>query len=282
MIRNPLNPGQISRISLSPDVVDCIVFWTKNPAPLLAHLAELEGFNFYFQFTLTPYGADFEPGLPPKPQLLETFRELSRKIGAERIIWRYDPIILSPEMSLSFHEKAFADLAVSLSGYTKHCIISFLDFYKKIERNLKYLRILPFTHESMRNTAARLVRIAEKNDLTLATCAEEIDLTDLGIVHGKCIDDDLITRLAKRKLTAVKDKTQRTSCGCVESIDIGFYNSCAHGCIYCYANSQNTTVKMNLRRHNPQSAMLIGAPRKTDTVKTRKTASFFDPQSRLL
>lgn len=281
LIRNPLNSKQIRKVPLTPDVVDCIVFWTKNPAKLLPHLPELAGFNFYFQFTLTPYGRKLEPGLPEKSQLLDTFQKLSRKIGSHKVIWRYDPIILSKKISVSFHEEAFTAMAESLKGYTRHCVISFLDLYKKIEKNLEGRGIFPFTYETMLEIAERFARIAQNNDLTLATCAEKIDLSSLGISHGKCIDDDLINRIAGRKITMEKDKTQRPLCGCIESIDIGAYNTCSHGCLYCYANSRAATTKKNCQQHDPAAGMLIGKPEKNDKVTTRKKVSFFDPQHKL-
>lgn len=280
-IRNPLNSKQIRKVPLTPDIVDCIVFWTKNPAKLLPYLPELAGYNLYFQFTLTPYGRKLEPGLPEKSQLMDTFQNLSRKTGVQKVIWRYDPIILSKQMSVSFHKEAFAAMAESLKGYTRHCVISFLDFYKKIEKNLEGRGILPFTYETIFEIAGCFARIAKNNDLSLATCAEEIDLSSLGIAHGKCIDNDLINRIAGRKITLEKDKTQRPLCGCVESIDIGAYNTCLHGCLYCYANSSAATIKKNCQQHDPASGMLIGKPGESDQVTTGKKPSFFDPQRRL-
>jgi DNA repair photolyase len=292
--RNPINPHQISKISLAQDVVDCIVFWTKNPANLLPYLNELAAYNFYFQFTITPYDQQLEPGLPPKPFLLELFKELSRKLGNNKVIWRYDPIMISPEISVAFHIDAFAAMAAALQGYTKRCVISFIDMYKKCEKNLRGLGILPFTENTMRETASEFAKIAAKNKIDLVTCAEEIDLSAYGIAHGKCIDDHgyeiqsklrgiipyaardcstnqsrsaahtelefhnkLITEISGRSLKIGKDKTQRPLCGCVTSVDIGAYNTCLHGCLYCYANSSIRTIKNNLQKHDPASPLLI-------------------------
>jgi len=256
-LRNPFNPLQISKISLAPANVDCLVFWTKNPANILPYLDELSGYNFYFQFTLTPYDNQLEPGLPPKPLLIELFKELSRKLDANRVIWRYDPIILSREMSVSFHLTAFAAMAAELRGSTRRCVISFLDMYKKCEKNLRGMGIFPFTEDTMCEIAAGFAAIAAKNNMEIVTCAEEIDLSNLGIAHGKCIDDKLISEISGRHVSNLKDKTQRPLCGCVTSVDIGAYNTCLHGCLYCYANSNLKLVRKNLAQHDPLSPFLV-------------------------
>jgi hypothetical protein len=256
-IRNPLNPHQVRKISLQPEEVDCLVFWTKNPANIFPYLAELAAFNFYFQFTLTPYDQLLEPGLPPKPYLIELFKELSRKLGKNRIIWRYDPIVISDDMPIAIHTSAFAAMAAALHGYTNRCVISFLDMYKKCEKNMKDVQPLPITAAMMQETAKSFTSIAARNELELVTCAEEIDLSSYGIAHGKCTDDKLIAELSGRSLRIGKDKTQRPLCGCLTSIDIGAYNTCLHGCLYCYANSSIKTVKRNLLQHDPLSPMLI-------------------------
>lgn len=272
-IRNPLNPRQISRIPLTPDVVDGIVFWTKNPSAFLPYLNEFSAYNFYFQFTITPYDGFLEPGLPPKPLLMELFKELSRKLGNNRVIWRFDPIIISEEMSVPFHIASFAAMAALLRGYTKRCVISFLDMYKKCERNLQNAGILPISREIMLEIAGAFAGIAAKNNIELVTCAEEIDLGRQGITHGKCIDDQLIAEISGKNLHIRKDKTQRPLCRCATSIDIGAYNTCLHGCLYCYANSDIKTIRKNLLEHDPMSPLQIGSPRDKDTVAERKTIS---------
>jgi hypothetical protein len=272
--RNPINPHQISKISLSPDVVDCIVFWTKNPANILPYLNELSGYNFYFQFTITPYGQELEPGLPPKPFLLELFKELSRRLDKNRVIWRYDPIIISPAMPVAFHIDVFAAMAAMLREYTKRCVISFIDMYKKCERNLRDTGLLPISQETMRKIAEAFAKIAARNKIELVTCAEEIDISSEGIAHGKCIDNKLVAEISGRSLKIGKDKTQRPLCHCVTSIDIGAYNTCEHRCLYCYANSNIKTIKINLVMHDLLSPLLIGSVGENDIVTTKKTASY--------
>jgi hypothetical protein len=134
LVRNPLNAQQIGRVSLSPDAVDCIVFWTKNPGPMLDRLGKLKDYNYYFQFTLTPYGKGVEANLPSKSALTDTFKRLSDIIGREKVVWRYDPIIISNKYDIGYHEKYFDIIANGIKDHTEKCTISFLDFYNKISK----------------------------------------------------------------------------------------------------------------------------------------------------
>lgn len=124
-VRNPMNYKQVSNVVLNPEVVDCIVFWTKNPEKLMNHLDEIDqmGYQYYFQFTITPYNHSIEPSLPPKARIIETFKRLSNKIGKEKVVWRYDPIILNEELTIEHHVRSFAEMVASLSEFTTDCII---------------------------------------------------------------------------------------------------------------------------------------------------------------
>ena len=136
VVRNPMNPGQLGRIALTPDVVDCIVFWSKDPAPLMPYLKELDamGYRYYFQFTLTPYGKNLEPGLRDKKEIEDCFRELARRVGSERIIWRYDPVVVNEVLDLNYHKKEFERLCRELQGCMRIITISFVDMYTKLGR----------------------------------------------------------------------------------------------------------------------------------------------------
>ena len=137
-VRNPMNIHQIGKISLDRNVVDGIVFWTKNPIPMLPRLDQLKEYIYYFQFTLTAYGPEIESGLPSKNiKLIPAFQELSNKIGKERVIWRYDPIFLNERYTMDYHKKYFRVLASKLAGYTEKCTISFLDLYRYTIRNIQ-------------------------------------------------------------------------------------------------------------------------------------------------
>lgn len=273
--RNPMNYHQVSRISLSEDVVDGIVFWTKNPTPMLDKLPFLTDYPYYFQFTLNAYGKDMEAGIPSKNDVIvPTFQKLSRIIGAERVIWRYDPIILTPTYTVEYHIHYFEKLAKQLSGYTNTCVISFVDMYRHLGSISRSMQFLPLGTEAIYELAGRFGDIAHKCDLALETCSEAIDLSMFGIGHGHCIDGELLERIIGHPLSLSKDKNQREECGCMASIDIGMYDSCANGCKYCYANHSLSTVRKNIRSHDLCSPLLYGSIGPEDIVKDRVVKSY--------
>lgn len=274
LTRNPMNPRQVSRISLSPDLLDGIVFWTKNPLPMLGRLDELGNIPYYFQFTLNVYDRDVERNIPSKNDiLLPAFQALSNKIGSERVIWRYDPILLNNRYTIAYHLHYFEVLASRLSGYTNRCTVSFLDRYDKTVRNTRSLSLIPETEAQQHRMIKCMASIANKYHMTLTTCAEMGDFSRYGVVHGSCIDKALLEKIGGFPLSAGKDHGQRPQCGCVESIDIGAYNTCGNGCLYCYANYSETAVQTGLLGHDPRSPLLTGTLRPEDKVTERKLIS---------
>lgn len=273
-VRNPMNYHQVGKVNLSPSVVDGIVFWTKNPIPMLERIHELEKYNYYFQFTLNPYGKDVEPNVPSKNDMIvPAFIELSKKVGRERIIWRYDPILFNEHYTMDYHRKYFDRLASKLCDYTEKCTVSFLDLYQKTERNIRPLQIIPETHEQQLDLMFSFSEIAKKHGIYIDTCAEAIDLSGLNIPHACCIDKERFERLGHFKLDIGKDKNQRQECGCIESIDIGAYNTCRNGCLYCYANYSNTAVQKTSAKHNPESPLLFGEIEPEDKIIERRAKS---------
>jgi Domain of unknown function (DUF1848). len=251
-VRNPMNWNQISKVDLSPEAVDCIVFWTKDPKNMLPRLREIDdlGYEFYFQFTLTPYGKDIETGLRDKADIIGTFKELSSMIGPERIVWRYDPVVLNASIDENWHIEKFKRLCSSLEGQTDECMISFVDMYpklRKVERNGIIRRIE--TNEKTRIFNA-FKDVAEEHGIKISTCCEpDMD-------NGKCIDPERIERIIGRSLSIKGKANQRELCNCAKSTDIGAYDSCASGCVYCYANRNPSTSVANLQRHDPTKSML--------------------------
>ena len=235
-VKNPFNANQKREINLEPNAVDCFVFWSKNPKPMLDKLDLIKEYNYYFQFTLNPYGRDIEVRLPPKNEIIETFKKVSDKIGVDRIIWRYDPVLFNDKYNTAYHIEKFDELAAALKGYTEKATFSFIDFYKKILKNLQSINAEEITHEEKITLAKNFSQIAEKNNFAIGVCAEDIDLAEYGITNARCIDAGLISKITGREITGKKDKNQRPECGCIGSVDIGQYNSCSNGCIYCYAN----------------------------------------------
>ena len=269
-VRNPMNIHQISRINIKPDVVDCIVFWTKNPQKMIDRLKELDEYNYYFQFTINPYDIKIEENVPLKSKIIETFKDLSDKIGPERVIWRYDPILLSENIDINYHIKYFKVLLKRLKGYTNQCVISFVDLYKKTVSNTKDLGIYEPSELQMRKLAISFVEIAKDYNMRIVSCSEKINLEEEGIDHGHCIDPMVIEKICNYAIKTTKDKNQRKECGCIESIDIGAYNTCNHKCKYCYANFNEEQVKNQSLKHIPTSSLLIGEIQNNDIVKERK------------
>lgn len=270
-VRNPMNPHQISRIALSPEAVDCIVFWTKNPANMLDRLDVLRDYACYFQFTLTGYGRDVEPGLPDKKKaLIPTFQRLSALVGKERVIWRYDPILLTKRYTAAYHVRAFAQIAEKLAPCTERVVISFVDSYAKIRKNLSALGARQPSGEEMLEIAAQMAQIASAHHLAIESCAEEIDLQAVGVSHGSCIDRALIERLTGCRLRGSKDRNQRAACGCLESVDVGSYDTCLNGCRYCYANDNDAKVRENVRIYDPCAPLLCSAVTAQDRITDRQ------------
>lgn len=278
-VRNPMNAHQVSRIELSPEVVDCIVFWTKNPAPMLERFKELGEYSCCFQFTLTGYGKDIEPGLPDKRQvLIPVFRELSGKLGAKRVIWRYDPILKNERYTAAYHLKAFEEIAGSLQGCTEKVVISFLDLYAKIKNHMARLHVQELSEQEMLEMAGQMARIAGKYGMAVESCAEKIDLAGVGVKHGSCIDKKLIEEIIGCRLSGGKDKNQRLECGCLESVETGLYNTCRNGCRYCYANFSDEAVRANAEAYDPASPLLCGSIGPEDKVTERKVRSLKEMQ----
>jgi hypothetical protein len=268
-VRNPVNIHQISRVDIEPDVVDCIVFWTKHAKPLMNELEELEDYKYYFQYTINPYDALIEKNVPRKNIIIDNFKELSDKIGPNRVIWRYDPILITNTINLDYHIKYFEQLAKRLSGFTDICVISFVDLYKKTVRNTQSLNMREPTMEEMHRFAHMMTEIAGLHNIKIVSCSEKENLEAEGIEHGCCIDRNLIEEITGYEIDATKDKNQRKECGCIQSIDIGAYNTCKHNCKYCYANFNPEKVDLQSKLHDPLSSLLIGEIMPDDKIRNR-------------
>lgn len=278
-VRNPMNIHKISKIPLTKETIDGIVFWTKNPAPMLHNLSKLNDYAYYFQFTVNPYGKDVESNIPSKKDvIIPTFQQLSKLIGKNRVVWRYDPIFFNEKYTLLYHKKYFEMLCDKLSNYTEKCTISFLDLYKNIQKSISELKIVTPVFEQMLETADSFSEIAKNYGIFIDTCAEKIDLCKFGIQHAHCIDKGQLERIGGYKLNVDKDKNQRLECGCCASIDIGAYNTCKNGCKYCYANFSQKTVSKNFLMHNPQSPLLFGEVGNDDEIIPKKVNSLVEKQ----
>lgn len=278
-VRNPMNIHHVSKIDISPEVVDCIVFWTKNPEPMMNKLEQLKDYKYYFQFTLTGYGKDIEPSLPYKREkMIPIFRKLSEIIGKEKVVWRYDPIVITEAYSEEYHLKAFHEIASSLNGYCTRVVISFVDLYAKTKKNMKDIQMTDKSQKQLIDFSSKLAEIAKNNGMEIETCAELIDLSSSGITHSSCIDKNLIEKIIGCTIKVEKDKNQREECGCVESVEIGAYNTCLNGCKYCYANYSDERVKANRELYDVHSPILCSKITKEDNITERAVKSIKERQ----
>lgn len=272
-VRNPMSSRQVSKISLSPDKISCIVFWTKNPKEMMKRLDELDNKyknRYYFQFTINGYGKEVEPNLPDIKERINTFQELSKKIGKDRVIWRYDPILLNKIYTIKYHINTFKDTAEKLRGYTNNVVINFIDLYEKTKRNTKNLNLEEISENKMVEIVEELKKIAKKNEMKIETCTDKIDLKDIGIDHATCINKDLIEQITNCELKVSKDK-QRNACECFKCDEVGKYNTCLNACKYCYANFNNKKVEKNYyENYDPKSPFLCDNGKEDYKITERK------------
>jgi DNA repair photolyase len=259
---NPYNPNQQTHISLKPEDVDLFVFWTKNPAPFLKNLDILNnlGYKYYFQYTLNDYPSYLEPHLPIIENRIDSLIKLSNLIGKNKIIWRYDPIIFTDKLDYRYHMTRFTNLLEKLRLYIDMIVISIYDNYVSSDKRLEKYEIdvikgLENTYE-FKKLMNQISYFSAEKGLKVYSCAELLNLEPYGISPGKCIDGEYIEKTFNIESIKRKDKNQRKECGCIESKDIGAYNTCPHKCLYCYANKGDAGVDKNYALHKYESSSL--------------------------
>lgn len=261
-VPNPFNSRQVARIPLAPEHTSAIVFWTRDPRPMLPHLAELasRGFAFSFQFTLLEYPATLHPGMPPLEVRLDAFKRLAQAIGPERVLWRYDPILLSTQTDTAFHLRSFEHLARALSGSTSRVTVSLMEPYRKGRARLAAagVDLLAPKAAALAAMFTDMAAMARSYGMVPASCADDAGLHLLGFTPGACVDGELIARLSGRITPPGKDPHQRPACRCAPSKDIGMYDACPAGCVYCYATRNFALAKRNMQTHDPASPSLLG------------------------
>ena len=264
-VRNPFNPKLVSRINF--DNVDLIMFCTKNPIPIVPYLKEIDK-PILFHVTLTSYNKDIEPNVPDKKKVIEAIKEISKIIGNDNVYVRYDPILINDKYTVDYHIKAFDRLCKLLNGYTKHIIISFIDIYKNVKNNSKYLNLKDMTDDDYKRIGLSFSKSANDNGMSVQTCFEERDLTEFGFVKEDCLSRTLAYKMTGK---IYKEQTIRKEkkCHCVQMVDIGTYNTCRHLCKYCYANYDEKQVNNNIKKHNPNSSLIIGELELGDIIKER-------------
>ena len=257
------NPFNGKKYKISFDKTQLIVFWTKDPKPFLKQADVLNEYcpNYYFQYTLNDYDKNIEVNLPHLNKRIETFIQLSEIIGKEKVIWRFDPLILTDKTGINELINKIETTADKIYEHTNKLVFSFIDIepYKKVKNKIKKsgMNICEFNIEKKEEFAGKLEKLNQKYNFELAACSEDIDLSRFGIHKNKCIDDNLIKSLFPENellmnflnQKKLKDKGQRKNCGCIISKDIGQYNTCTHSCVYCYAVSSKETALKNYKKH---------------------------------
>lgn len=277
--RNPYNNTQVTKYRLTPEVVDVLAFCTKNPSPMLPYMEELKKYGQYWFVTITPYGTDLEPNVPPKEQVMEDFLKLSQIVGADSMGWRYDPIIITDKYTVERHISDFSMMAEKLAGYTHTCVISFIDLYKKVRRNFSEAKEVAYADKIA--LGKEFIRICKKYDMVVKPCAEGDELAGYGADCSGCMTKRTFEKAIHCRLDAPKIKSQRSECACLLGKDIGQYDTCGHLCRYCYANVNPDAVRRNMKLHNPQSPFLVGDLREDDVIHEANQSSWRNEQMNL-
>jgi len=271
--RNPLFPNKVTRYELAPEVVDCVQFCSKNYEPILAELPKITSrFHTYFHYTITAYGKDIEPGVPSTAKSMETLKKLSAVVGKQRLAWRYDPVLLTEKYTVQRHMETFEMMARELTPYVDRCIFSFVEMYRKLETNMP--EIIPLTEQDRETIARGLGSISARYGLHIQTCGTNGDYSQYGIYPSGCMTLEMIGQANGISFRKLKHKGMRQGCHCIESRDIGAYDSCLNGCRYCYANTRPETAFENYRLHDPDSPLLLGHLKGSDVISQGGQKSF--------
>lgn len=276
LVRNPYYPTQITKYLLSPEVIDVMVFCTKNPLPMLDRLSLLNDFDTFWFVTITPYGRDIEPYVPPREEVIHSFSRLSAAVGSRRMSWRYDPVFITDRYSVEYHIEQFGSMSKALSGYTDQCVVSFIDLYEKTRRNFPGIRSV--TASEQERLTAVFSQIAKEHGMQIHLCCENAGLVRENVDADGCMSKAVLEKALGCRLNVPKKKMARNECSCLLGSDIGAYNTCGHGCLYCYANYDRETVAQNRRLHDAASPLLIGAVTENDVIKTAEQKSWRDGQ----
>ena len=266
-VRNPFNNKLVSRINFED--VDMIVFCTKNPLPIIPYLKEIDK-PILFQVTLTGYDKDIEPNIIDKTKIIDGIKEVSKIIGKDNVNVRYDPIFISDKYNVYYHVKALKKLCDLLDGYISKVIISFIDDYKNVRKNYKDIGFRDFIEEDYKIIGTEFSKIAEEKNIIIHTCFEKRTLEEYGLKRDDCVSHTLTFKMTGKTGFKTWKARGEGNCKCVEMIDIGVYNTCRHFCKYCYANYDERKVLENMKKHNPNSSLLIGELSKDDVIKIRR------------
>ena len=270
-VRNPYDVHQISRVLLEPEIIDCLYFCTKNPLPFVPHLSEIP-FPYFIHVTITPYHEDVEPSVPDKHQIIEAVKLLSKRLGKDRVMVRYDPILINQRYTVEYHKKAFHTLMSQLEGYVDTCILSFVDLYKNTKANQIHMKLETLDEQAIIEMAKSFQQTAKLFHIHLQTCAEKnYDLSQYEIYDRPCVDIKQVHAVTGKPIQYRKlPSIRKQLCDCLPTVDIGDYNACAHACLYCYANYNAKQVHDRMKLHDSTSSVLLGHVETDDRVTIRK------------
>ena len=264
LTRNPVCRDVIYKINLDPKRVDMLVFMSKDPRPIVRYLDEISdmGMRYCFQITINPYGKDLEPNVPHVVNILDSFKEISDKIGKESMTWRYDPVIINGRYDVEYHRSKFDLLCEELQGYTERCIFGTVDIHKKLEGLRDGGTIGEISSSTVDEIGEMMSDSVKERGMQLNYCCADVDLSRYGITSKGCVDKDYMARLG---VPSEISPPLRDRCKCVKMVDIGHYDTCHHDCVYCYANMANNEIRKK-RSYDPNGEMLYGKPGKDDKI----------------
>lgn len=263
--RNPFVREQVYKLSLKPEDVDCLLFCSKNYQPILKHIDGIdEKYNILCNYTITAYGKDIEPKVPTIDQFIKTLERLSDIVGSNKILWRYDPIILTEKYTVEKHLETFEYMAEKISPLVYRCIFSFVDMYKKVEENMP--EIIPFTDEDKVKLLQGIGEISKKYNLYTQSCATNESYEKYNIHAAGCTTREILEQAHNVVYKNVKGTGIRKNCHCIPSRDIGAYNSCLSECKYCYANRKPDIPKKVIKLHDEKSPLLLGHLKEDDNL----------------
>jgi hypothetical protein len=271
--RNPLFKNKVTMYELNPEVLDCVIFCSKNYAPILNDITSItDKFNTYFHYTITAYSKDIEPNVPSIDESIETLIKLSNIVGKQRIAWRYDPILLTTKYTKNLHYETFNYMAEKISPYVDRCIFSFVEMYKKLKTNMPEIILL--NENDKLEIAKNLGKIAKNHNLILQTCATNGDYSQFGIKQSGCMTSEILGNANDIVFKKIKHSGNRSGCNCMENRNIGDYDTCPNDCKYCYANQNPQIAQENYKKHNPNSAFILGDLKETDEITKSNQKSF--------
>jgi hypothetical protein len=271
--RNPLFQNNVSKISLKPEDVDCLMFCSKNYKPMLKYMKEInEKYRIICHYTITAYGKDVEPNVPNIDESIKTLIELSKIVGKEKVLWRYDPILLTEKYTVDKHLKTFECMSKQIAPYVQRCIFSFVEMYKKLDYNMP--EIIGFSDEDKIKILNGIGEISRKYNLYIQTCGTDENYERYGIHVSGCTTPEILEKANNVTYKNVKSKPIRKGCHCIPSRDIGAYDTCLNGCRYCYANKRPDLAKENVKLHDKNSPLLLGNIKDTDKITESKPISF--------